>query len=56
MVQLHDAPIIPSDDHRNGDRMVIQYNTDIEPIFVSPAEFPHEWLIYDPIRGVIPKD
>jgi len=52
------APIIPTNGHRtNGEqRMGIQYNTNIEPAFLSPEEYPPGWSIYDPIRGVIPKD
>lgn len=55
MVQSFTQPIA-SGDHRNGEQMVFQYNTDIEPAFLSPEEYPPRWLICDLIRGVIPKD
>lgn len=34
----------------------IDFSTDIEPAFLNDSDYPEGWLIYDPLRDLIPKE
>ena len=34
----------------------IDFSTDIEPAFLNDCDYPDGWLVYDPLRGLVPKE
>jgi len=45
----------PPTNNRNANIRIPEYNTNIEPAFLTTEEYPLNWLVYDPVRGLTPK-